>query len=82
MKRFVVAMFVAIVLAGCGGDAAKVEDLEKSNADLKTRVESLEKNLLDAQKQLIQQQQAMQVLNTRQREMENYFNKLQAGQTR
>ena len=82
MKRFVVAMFVAIVLAGCGGDATKVEDLEKRSADLKTRVESLEKQLLDAQKQLIQHQQAMQLLNTRQREMENYFNKLQAGQTR
>ena len=82
MKRFVVVMFVAIVLAGCGGDATKVEDLEKSSADLKTRVESLEKQLLDAQKQLIQHQQAMQLLNTRQREMENYFNKLQAGQTR
>lgn len=82
MKRILAAVICAAVLAGCGGDAQRVEEVEKANQDLKQRVESLEKQLLDAQKQLIQQQQAMQLIHTRQREMENYFNKLQVGQTR
>ena len=79
MRKTGALLLLMLVLAGCGGDAGKVSDLEKSNADLKARVESLEKQLLDAQKQLIQHQQAMQVLNSRYREMENYFNKLQTA---
>jgi hypothetical protein len=83
MKRLMVAATLALLLAGgCGMGGGKLDDLEKSNADLKRRVENLEKELLNAQKQLILQQQAMQVLNSRYREMENYFNKLQTGQTR
>ena len=81
MKRLGALLILTIALTACGGDAGKVADLEKSNADLKARVESLEKQVLDTQKQLIQHQQAMQVLNTRYREMENYFNKLQTGQS-
>ena len=81
MKRIIPLILCLGLLTSCGGDAAtQIADLEKKNADLTQRVKTLEDNLLAAEKQLIAQQQALQTINQRQREMENYFNKLQAGQ--
>lgn len=81
MKRMIPFMLWIALLASCGGDSStQIADLEKKNADLTQRVKTLEDNLLSAEKQLIAQQQAMQAIAQRQREMENYFNKLQTGQ--
>ena len=81
MKRMIPMFLCLALLASCGGDSAtQIADLEKKNADLTQRVKTLEENLLSAEKQLIAQQQAMQAIAQRQREMENYFNKLQTGQ--
>lgn len=81
MKRIIPLILCLGLLASCGGDAStQIADLEKKNADLTQRVKTLEDNLLAAEKQLIAQQQALQTINQRQREMENYFNKLQTGQ--
>ena len=77
--KFAGIAVTCMVLAGCGGSDSKIEELQAKNEQLSQRVKLLEDNLLDAQKQLIAHKQAMQTLNTRQREMENYFNKLQAG---
>jgi hypothetical protein len=44
-------------------------------------VKVLEDDLLKADKQLIQQQQAMQQMHEQLRTMETYFDKLQYGQT-
>ena len=82
MKRVITAAVCVLVLASCGGSDGQVADLEKKNADLTQRVKALEEQLLAAEKKLIVHEQAMRTLSSRQREMENYFNKLQAGQTR
>lgn len=77
MKVVVAAALCALLLAGCGGNAKALEEVQKDNEALKQRVKNLEDHLLEAQKQLIQQEQALQTMSTRQREIENYFNKLQ-----
>ena len=83
MKRIIPLILCVVLLASCGGDSsAQIADLEKKNADLAQRVKTLEENVLNAEKQLIAQQQVLQGINQRQREIENYFNKLQAGATR
>ncbi|HUP45250.1 MAG TPA: hypothetical protein VM779_07025 [Thermoanaerobaculia bacterium] len=82
MKRVITVLLCVLFLASCGGSDVTIEDLEKKNADLTQRVKSLEDQLLAAEKKLIVHEQAMQTLSSRQREIENYFNKLQAGQTR
>ena len=82
VKRIIPFILCLGLLASCGGDTStQIADLEKKNADLTQRVKTLEDNLLAAEKQLIAQQQALQTINQRQREMENYFNKLQTGQS-
>jgi len=79
MKLATTLLIATLTLAGCGGSDSKVEDLQAKNEQLSQRVKMLEDHVLEAQKQLIAQQQAMQTLSTRQREIENYFNKMQAG---
>jgi cytochrome c553 len=44
-------------------------------------VKSLEDDRLKAEKQLIKQQQAMQLMHEQMRNIENYFDKMQAGQS-
>ena len=83
MKRIIPLILCVGLLTSCGGDSAvQIAELEKKNADLAQRVKTLEDNLLNAEKQLIAQQQVLQGINQRQREIENYFNRLQAGATR
>jgi len=72
---------LCVLLAGCSGSDSKIEELQAKNEQLSQRVKILEDHLLDAQKQLIAHQLAMQTLSTRQREMENYFNKLQVSES-
>ena len=82
MKRLLILTFCLVFLTACGGSSSEVADLEKKNASLEQRVKSLEEQLLAAEKKLIVHEQAMQTLSSRQREMENYFNKLQVSQSR
>ena len=84
MKRLAIAVLTLVLLTSCGNSNVmrRADELQAKNDALTARVESLEKQLLEAQKQLIAQQQAMQTIHTRQREMENYFNKLQVSQSR
>lgn len=79
IRKLASVAMVCVLLAGCSGSDSKIEELQAKNEQLSQRVKVLEGHLLDAQKQLIAHQLAMQTLSTRQREMENYFNKLQAG---
>jgi len=79
MKTVMRVALCALLIAGCGskGDA----DLKSQVDDLTHRVKLLEDDLLKADKQLIQQQQAMQQMHEQMRDMQNYFDKLQYGQT-
>ena len=69
----------SLLLFGCGGDSKSVEEVTKENAALKDRVKNLEDHLLETQKQLIQQEQTLQTIIQRQREIENYFAKMQVS---
>ncbi|HEU4522545.1 MAG TPA: hypothetical protein VFT12_11110 [Thermoanaerobaculia bacterium] len=82
MKRLITVVLCLLLLAACGGSDSAVADLEKKNAALEQRIKTLEEQLLAAEKKMIVHEQAMQTLSSRQREMENYFNKLQSSQTR
>ncbi len=72
-----------LLIAGCGSSKtnAQINDLKTQVDDLSHRVKVMEDDLLKADKQLIQQQQAMQQMHDQMRNMENYFDKIQAGQT-
>ena len=79
MKAMAAAALCALLLAGCESKDPRLDELQKDNEALAQRVKSLEDHLLEAQKQLVAQQQALQTINARQRDMENFFNKLQVG---
>ena len=84
MKRLIPLVLCLGLLTSCGGSAQsrRADELEAKNTALTTRVKNLEDQLLAAEKKLITHEQALQAIGSRQREMENYFNKLQAGQGR
>jgi chromosome segregation ATPase len=82
MTRMILVVLCLLLLASCGGSDSQVAELEKKNADLTQRVQNLENNLLAAEKKLIVHEQAMQTLNSRMREVDNLFAKLQSGSTR
>jgi outer membrane murein-binding lipoprotein Lpp len=79
MKTVMGVALCALLIAGCGakGDT----DLKSQVDDLSHRVKLLEDDLLKADKQLIQQQQALQQMHEQVKNMENYFDKLQYSQT-
>jgi outer membrane murein-binding lipoprotein Lpp len=81
MKTVMRVALCALLIAGCGSKAGEVADLKSQVNDLTHRVKVLEDDLLKADKQLIQQQQAMQQMHEQLRTMETYFDKLQYGQT-
>jgi hypothetical protein len=76
---FRVALCAALIL-GCKGSSSDA-DMKAQMDDLTHRVKYLEDDLMKADKQLIQQQQAMQAMHDQMREMQTYFDKLQYGQT-
>ena len=84
MKRIGAVALAVFLIAGCGGSksAVTMADLERSNDDLTHRVKALEDQLLEAQKKQIQQDQAIQAMAQRIRDMENVVNKMQVGPVR
>ena len=81
MKTVMRVALCALLIAGCGSKVGEVADLKAQVDDLTHRVKLLEDDLLKADKQLIQQQQALQQMHEQVRNMETYFDKLQYGQS-
>jgi septal ring factor EnvC (AmiA/AmiB activator) len=82
MKTVIPFALCALLFVGCfKSTSSQLTDLKAQVDDLSQRVKSLEDDRLKAEKQLIQQQQAMQAMHEQMRNMEDYFNKLQVGQT-
>ncbi len=81
MRTILPVALCAILFIGCGSKSNEVTDLKAQVDDLTHRVISLEDDVLKADKQLIQQQQALQQMHDQMRTMETYFDKLQYGQT-
>ena len=77
---FRVALCAALIL-GCKASSGEMADMKAQMDDLTHRVKYLEDDLMKADKQLIQQQQAMQTMHDQMREMQTYFDKLQYQQT-
>jgi hypothetical protein len=77
---FRVALCAALIL-GCKASSGEMADMKAQMDDLTHRVKYLEDDLMKADKQLIQQQQAMQTMHDQVREMQTYFDKLQYQQT-
>jgi TolA-binding protein len=84
MKRTtIVSLCILLLLSACGGGQSKnVADLQKANDDLTQRVKTLENDLLEADKKLIQHQQAMQLLNERLRDIEGKIQKIELSPAR
>ena len=83
-RRTLVTIFVLLLLVSCGGDkesAAKIADLQSKIDALSARVKSLEDQQLAADKRNIQQEQVIQTMSSRLRDMETYVAKIQYGQT-
>jgi TolA-binding protein len=80
MKTIFRVALCAALLLGCKASSADA-DMKAQMDDLTHRVKYLEDDLMKADKQLIQQQQAMQTMHDQMREMQTYFDKLQYQQT-
>ena len=82
MKTVMRLALCVLLVVGCGKSASSQMEFMKTQVDdLTRRVKQLEDDRLKAEKQLIQQQQAMQAMYERVRNIENYFDKMQVGQT-
>jgi cell division protein FtsB len=79
MKRMIVVSICLLLLASCGGSKGNLDDLQRSNEDLTRRVKLLEDELLQANKKLIQHDQALKMMYERVRDMENAVDKFQTG---
>lgn len=83
MKRTILGSLCLLMLLSCGGSpAVTMDDLKKSNDDLSRRVKSLEEQLLETDKKLIQQQQALQAMHERLRDVETSISKIALGPAR
>jgi septal ring factor EnvC (AmiA/AmiB activator) len=79
MRKNLAAAVLVLAFASCGPDGAtiaKFNTLQVRNDELSQQVTKLEKRLDDAEKQLVQQQQALQVLNDRLKTAEASIDKL------
>ncbi len=84
MKTLLSVSLCAVLLVGCGGDTrtnARIDEMQVKIDVLNQRVKAVEDDLLAARKEIVQQQQAVQQMSDRMRDMDNYFNKLQVAQT-
>ncbi|HUP47730.1 MAG TPA: hypothetical protein VNA04_02965 [Thermoanaerobaculia bacterium] len=83
MKQMMAIVVCVVFLSSCGGSAgSRLDELEAKNNALTQRVKTLEEQLLAAEKRLIVHEQAMQTVHSRQRDIENYLNKLQVSRGR
>ena len=83
MKRVIAICLLFLFISGCGaGAAGKVSDLERKNEQLTTRVKNLEDQLLAAEKKIISLESAIRATNTRMKDMEGYFMRMQVSQSR
>ena len=83
MKRCILILLSLLALSACAGSAARrADELEAKNTALTQRVKTLEDQLLAVEKRMIAHEQALQTIRSQQREMENYFNKLQVSRGR
>ena len=81
MKTILRVALCAALLLGCKSSSSEMIDLKAQVDDLSHRVKYLEDDLMKADKQMIQQQQAMQEMHDQMRAMQTYFDKLQYSQT-
>ena len=81
MKTVVRIALCALLILGCKSSSSEMTDLKAQVDDLSHRVKFLEDDLMKADKQMIQQQQAMQEMHEQMRTMQIYFDKLQYAQT-
>jgi len=81
MKTVLRVALCAVLILGCKSGSSEMADLKTQVDDLSHRVKSLEDELLKAEKQQIQQEQALQKMHDQVRQMEVYFDKLQYQNT-
>ena len=81
MKTVMRVALCAALILGCKASSGEIADMKAQMDDLTKRVKFLEDDLMKADKQMIQQQQAMQEMHEQMRQMQTYFDKLQYGQT-
>lgn len=84
MKRLIAVALLSLLVVSCGGARSGVtmDDLQKQNEELKTRVKSLEDQLLEVQKKQIQHEQALRAVAERLRNTETSIDKLSLGPAR
>ncbi len=81
MKTVARVALCVLLITGCGKGTRGVDELRAQVDDLTHRVKVLEDDLLKANKQLIQHKQAMQQMHEEMQNINNYFDKIQAGQS-
>ena len=83
MKTALRVALCALLITGCGmfGGGSRLGDLEAKTDDVAGRMKLLEDRLLAMEKKQIQEQQALQAMYARVREMETNFSKMQYGQS-
>jgi phage shock protein A len=84
MKRLggISVCLLFLLVAGCGtGAAGRIADLERKNEQLSQRVKNLEDQLLAAEKKMIGLEQGIQQTNSRMKDLEGYFMRMQYSQS-
>jgi TolA-binding protein len=82
MKTVTPLALCALLLFSCGKSVSgQLGDMNAKVDDLAQRVKTLEDDRLKLEKQMIQQQQALQGMHEQMRNMEDYFNRLQVSQS-
>lgn len=72
----VAAVLALVMCVGCGGGSTDLDELDKKNKALEARVAILEKDLLEASKKLIAEQQVIQSVHQRVRVLEDAVDKM------
>lgn len=70
------AVLALVMCLGCGGGSKESEELKEKHKALEARVVILEKDLLEASKKLIAEQQALQSVHQRVRVLEDAVDKM------
>lgn len=70
------AVLALVMCLGCGGGSKESDELKEKHKALEARVVILEKDLLEASKKLIAEQQALQSVHQRVRVLEDAVDKM------